>query len=263
MILHDEDLIREYTEKGFWGKSTLLDRFSENVRDFPEREALVDPPNRKELVGSDAERLNYGELAKIVDSVAAELQDAGVEKDSIVLVQLPNVWELAMLYLAIAKAGGIISPMPMQWRAKELGYAAGLTNARHYITVEEFKGYRHAETGKEIVENVITLDDVREMSKKGRKPEEVEIDANDVFTICWTSGTEADPKGCPMTHNNWYYISGFRSAMNVPPNPRILCVAPLVNMTGVGVNYIPWIFEAGTLVLHHPFDPVICLRQLV
>ncbi len=263
MILHDEDLIKEYTEKGFWGKSTLLDRFSENVRDFPEREALVDPPNRKELVGSDAERLNYRELGKIVDSVAAELQDAGVEKDSIVLVQLPNVWELAMLYLAIAKAGGIISPMPMQWRAKELRYVAGLTNARHYITVEEFKGYRHAEIGKEIVENVITLDDVREMANSNRKPEEVEIDANDVFTICWTSGTEADPKGCPMTHNNWYYISGFRSAMNVPLNPRILCVAPLVNMTGVGVNYIPWIFEAGTLVLHHPFDPVICLRQLV
>ena len=263
MILHDEELIKEYTEDGFWGTKTLLEYFEENVKRYPEREAVVDPPNRQDLVGGEAERISYAELGKIVNSVAAELQDAGVEKDSIVLVQLPNVWELAMLYLAIAKAGGIISPMPMQWRAKELGYVAGLTNARHYITVEEFKGYRHAETGKEIVENVITLDDVREMSKKGRKPEEVEIDANDVFTICWTSGTEADPKGCPMTHNNWYYISRFREAMNVPPNPRILCVAPLVNMTGVGVNYIPWIFEAGTLVLHHPFDPVICLRQLV
>ncbi len=263
MILHDEGLIREYTEKGFWGTKTLLDYFEQNVKSNPEREAVVDPPNRKDLVGSEAERLSYAELGKIVDSVAAELQDAGVEKDSIVLVQLPNIWELAMLYLAIAKAGGVISPMPMQWRKKELDYVAGLTKARHYITVEQFKGYNHAEVGKDIVENVITLDELRDMGKSGRKPEEVEITANDVFTICWTSGTEADPKGCPMTHNNWYYISGFRKAMNVPPNPRILCVAPLVNMTGVGVNYIPWIFEAGTFVLHHPFDPVICLRQLV
>jgi acyl-CoA synthetase (AMP-forming)/AMP-acid ligase II len=29
------------------------------------------------------------------------------------------------------------------------------------------------------------------------------IDPNDVFTLCWSSGTTAEPKGCPLSHNNW------------------------------------------------------------
>jgi len=29
------------------------------------------------------------------------------------------------------------------------------------------------------------------------------VTANDVFSICWTSGTEAAPKGVPRSHNEW------------------------------------------------------------
>ncbi|WP_211230105.1 class I adenylate-forming enzyme family protein [Desulfovirgula thermocuniculi] len=43
---------------------------------------------------------------------------------------------------------------------------------------------------------------------------------------------------------------------------RILCVAPLVNMTGVGVNYVPWLLTGGTLVLHHPLNMQVLLQQL-
>jgi acyl-CoA synthetase (AMP-forming)/AMP-acid ligase II len=263
MILHPEELIREYTEKGFWGNKTLLDHFSEVVKKKGDSEAIVDPPNKADLVSLEPERLTYSRLSRAIDSVAAELQDIGVSKDSIVLVQLPNIWELAMLYFAIARAGGIISPMPMQWRQKELRYIASLTRSKHFITVREFRGFRHADAGKEVVENVVLLEELKEMSKSGRKPQEVNIDANDIFTLCWTSGTEADPKGCPLSHNNWIYLASLRKVMNVEEGARILCIAPLVNMTGVGVNFVPWIFVSGTLVLHHPFDPIICLRQMI
>ncbi len=37
----------------------------------------------------------------------------------------------------------------------------------------------------------------------------------------------------------------------------------IVNMTGISVGLIPWIMSAGTLVLHHPFNPLIFVRQLV
>jgi len=264
MILHSEELIREYTERGYWGNTTLLDIFYENAATHPDREAVVDPPNRGELVGGKPERISYSKFLKAVNSVAAELQDIGVGKDNIVLVQLPNVWELAMLYFAIAKAGGIISPMPMQWRQRELSYIAKLTGSNHYITVEEFKGFRHTDVGKEFVENVILLEDVRDFSKAGREPEDIEIDANEIFTICWTSGTEADPKGCPLSHNNWLWAAkNLTRVFGVQEGDRQLCVAPLVNMTAIGVNYISWLYTAGTLVLHHPFNPEICLKQLV
>jgi len=49
MILHSEDVIREYTEKGYWGVKTLLDYFYENVEKNSDREALVDPQIKKSL----------------------------------------------------------------------------------------------------------------------------------------------------------------------------------------------------------------------
>ena len=56
--------------------------------------------------------------------------EAGLQKDDVVMAQMPNCWELAMLYLAVSRAGGILSPVPMQWRAKEIGYVAELTEAK-------------------------------------------------------------------------------------------------------------------------------------
>ena len=34
-----------------------------------------------------------------------------------------------------------------------------------------------------------------------------QVVADDVFTICWTSGTEAQPKGVPRSHNEWLVVA--------------------------------------------------------
>lgn len=42
-----------------------------------------------------------------------------------------------MLYLAITKAGGLSTPVPMQWRPEELKYVATITESKALITIEE------------------------------------------------------------------------------------------------------------------------------
>ena len=66
---------------------------------------MVDPPNRDELVGTPPQRLSWAEFGRAVDATAAELARRGFGKDDLLVAQLPNIWELAMLYLAAAKAG--------------------------------------------------------------------------------------------------------------------------------------------------------------
>ena len=105
MILHEPELIEEYSDKGYWGDRTLLDRFAANRAAYPDREAVVDPPNRDELVGTPPQRLSWAEFGRAVDATAAELARRGFGKDDLLVAQLPNIWELAMLYLAAAKAG--------------------------------------------------------------------------------------------------------------------------------------------------------------
>ncbi|MGM0571747.1 class I adenylate-forming enzyme family protein [Marinobacter sp.] len=265
MILHKPELIEEYTRKGYWGNKTLLERFAANCAAHPDREAVVDPPNRDELVGTSAQRLTWAEFGQAVDATAAELSRRGFGKDDVLVAQLPNVWELAMLYLAAAKAGGLLSALPMQWRRKDVGYVKEMTGARFYASAESFHGFDYKALGQELgFGHYIGLKELTGIarSEPGQVPE-VPVDANDIFTLCWTSGTEADPKGCPMSHNNWeYLISLVFTTCGLQKGDRILCVAPLVNMTAVGVNYVPWLAAAGTLVLHHPITPEILLRQL-
>jgi len=83
MILHEAQLIAEYTGKGYWGTETLLERFAANRSAHPDREALVDPPNRDELVGTPARRLTWAELGRAVDAVAAGLASRGFGKDDV------------------------------------------------------------------------------------------------------------------------------------------------------------------------------------
>ena len=132
MILHEPELIEAYSDKGYWGDRTLLDRFAANRAAYPDREAVVDPPNRDELVGTPPQRLSWAEFGRAVDATAAELARRGFGKDDLLVAQLPNIWELAMLYLAAAKAGGLLSALPLQWRSKDVGYVKEITGARFY-----------------------------------------------------------------------------------------------------------------------------------
>ncbi len=273
MILCSSEKIREYREKGYWGDRTLLDAFREQVQAGPERVALVDPPNKEELVGMAPRRVCFRELDRAADAVATALLDLGIQKDDVIMVQLPNIWELALLYVAIARAGAVIAPLPVQWRGKEFSYVAALTGAKAFITAEEFKGFHHqrmAEEQKTVLPGlkyVLSLAWLREAIAGPVDRDRlvaIPMTADDVFSICWTSGTEAEPKGCPLSHNNWTFEGNIvKRATGFQPGDVQLCLAPLVNMTALGVLFIPWLLFGGTFVLHHPLDVELSLRQLV
>ncbi len=66
--------------------------------------------------------------------------------------------------------------------------------------------------------------------------------ANEVFTIQWTSGTEADAKGCPLTHNNQIFqgkcyqahqrTRGRKSRIETPRRYRRCCSRNARRKTG-------------------------------
>lgn len=272
MILASEKAIKEWTDKGVWGQKTLIDFFKEHVRANPEKVCLADPLNKEALVGLEPERLTYRELDRAVDAAAEGLILKGIQKDDIVIVQLPNCWELAMLCLAITRAGGLISPVPMQWRASELKHILDKTDARAFITVKEFGGFGHEAMGIDLMSMhsflkfIITLDEIREMSRGDitGKLENIHVDANDIFTLCWSSGTEAQPKGCPLSHNNWICQATFCfEAAPIEPGDNLITAGPLVNMASVGTVYTEWLLGGGKLVLHHPFDGPTFIKQLI
>ncbi len=272
MIFASQESIAEWTGKGIWGKKTLVDYFKEQVAKTPDELGIADPLNKEALVGLKPERLTFKEFGRAVDATGEALMARGIKKDDIVIVQLPNCWELAMLYLAITRAGALISPMPMQWRQSEIEFIAGMTEARAFITVEEFAGFKHKELVEKLrsrfpsIKHVITLNEVREMAKGEvtGKLDKVTVDANDTFTLCWSSGTEAQPKGCPLSHNNWRCLCTLEyETAPIKPGYSLITAGPLVNMASIGTVFVPWLMNGGKLVLHHPFDGATFVMQIM
>ena len=272
MILASKEMIRHWTDAGAWGDKSFIDYFKEHVLAEPEKVCLVDPLNKEALVGLKPERLTYTELSKAIDAVAEALLDKGIRKDDIIMVQLPNIWELAMLYLAIARTGALISPMPMQWRISELQFIASMTNAVAVITVDTFGDFNHKDMVTRLqsstpsIKSIFTLTDIREMAKgpvTGRL-DKIHINANDIFTLCWSSGTEAQPKGCPLSHNNWLFQASLAfEAAPIKPGDNLITAGPLVNMASLGTVFVEWLKGGGKLVLHHPFDGPTFILQLI
>jgi acyl-CoA synthetase (AMP-forming)/AMP-acid ligase II len=89
------------------------------------------------------------------------------------------------------------------------------------------------------------------------------VTANDVFTICWTSGTEAQPKGVPRSHNEWLIVApSIIEAADIKPHARLLNPFPLVNMAGLSTAFASWLVLGGTVVQHQPFSLPVFLQQM-
>jgi acyl-CoA synthetase (AMP-forming)/AMP-acid ligase II len=273
------DRIERMRSLGWWSDVTVGDLFGRAVASDPARTAVVDPANRAALGLGEPRRLSYAELASAVDAIAAQLLGLGLRNGDVVLAQLPNTWECVALYLAAARTGIVLSPVAMQYRRHELDQVVALLGPKAVITVPEFKGFDHAGLGSELAQAcgaalLLAGGDAvegaqllaggpasaadRALVAAGAAPS-----ADDVFTICWTSGTEGAPKGVPRSHNQWIAISHAHfEAARIAPGDKLLNPFPMINMAAIGGCFLSWLHAAGTLLLHHPFDPQVYLQQI-
>lgn len=271
MILVSKDEIAKQTSAGWWGKETIDVRFRANAAATPDRLAVADPPNREEIDGAAPRRLTYGELAREADRIATGFLDAGLRKGDILAVQLPNTTDLVAIYLAAWRIGLVVTPFPVQWRAHELGDVLAFVDAKAAFTARTIRGNDHGTMFGTLKAKLPSLAHVfiagetdwpeADAARLDGLPEN---DANEAATVCWTSGTEARPKGVPRSHNHWM-IAGIAcaDAARLRPGDAVLNPFPLVNMAAIGGCFMPWLLTGGTLVQHHPFDLPVFLRQLV
>ena len=283
MRASSEERIREYRARGWWTDTRITDLFDAAVRTAPaDRPALLDPPNREALIGGAPRRLTFREIAELADGYALRLRELGLGRDDILITQLPNVVEYVAVYLAAMRLGVIVSPVPMQYRRHELAQIVELTDARSMLTVRALKDIEHAAGAVQLAgRSPLRVFCLGEDAPAGAMPftplpptdaaraalrahvDSLAIDADDVATICWTSGTEGLPKGVPRSHNLWIVISwAHLRGAGIQPGERLLNPFPLINMAALGGCFMSWLHSAGTLILHHPLDLPVYLQQI-
>lgn len=291
MILVPPERIDAWTERGWWGQTTLWDLFRVQLARRADEEAVVDAPNRPDFAHGAPARWRWRELADQIDRLALRLLEIGVRRDEVVVVQLPNCVEQIAVYLACARLGVVVTPVPVQYRDHELTHIIGKTRASAAITFERigkpqgghaaarmFQALQASQPslrcvlawGDSVPDGCTDLSkamaqapDATALVRLAEAERAAAVTANDVFTICWTSGTEAAPKGVPRSHNEWLVIApSIIEAGRIREHARLLNPFPMVNMAGISTAFATWLVLGGTVVQHHPFTVSVFLDQL-
>lgn len=278
MIVAEAEKRQKYRKEGWWGDQTLADLFFANCAKHPDRMALIDAPNRADFAFGAPRRMTYAELRAEVERYAGALVAAGIGKDDVIVIQLPNISEFVSLYFAAATIGAIVSPVAVQYRTHELSAMFGIVEPKAFICSTRMQHNDHLNVVRPLLGSDVKLmtvgpdapADSIDLDAQPARPEllvaysaETTIDADDVFTICWTSGTTGIPKGVPRSHNHWVGIApATYTTSQLQDGDVMLNPFPLINMASIGGITMSWLRIAGTMVLHHPFDPQIYLGQI-
>lgn len=291
MVLADPQTIADYTARGWWGQRTLWDLFADNCARLGDAEAVVDACNRQEFATGVPRRLSWNQLGEEIDRFCILLLNQNLQRDDIVVMHLPNGVEQFVVYLACARLGLIVTPVPVQYREHELTHILNITRASAVVTMQAIgkPGQAHASArmycelqashpnlravlawGEGQEPGVIPIEQAMpaqtgpaESARLAQAQADAAVSANDIFSICWTSGTEAAPKGVPRSHNEWLIVPpSIIEAGVLQPGARLLNPFPFVNMSGLSTALATWLTLGGTVVQHHPFSLPVFLQQL-
>lgn len=273
--------IADYTARGWWGTDTLSSLLDRAASNKPTRLALIDQPNRAEIAFGEARRLSFAEMRDKSLQLASFFLSEGIRADDKVIVQLPNISELVITYLALARIGAVISPASMQYGAFELQHQRDVLSPKAMIVIDRLGKHRPAEALSKVVQGLqcycfgdavpefsqaISLDTLPATNTVALNDylATYDDDANNVLTICWTSGTTGNPKGVARSHNLWLASNQATACGgNFKNGDVFLCPFPFVNMSSIGSMFYNFLQYEATLVLHHPIDFPVFLQQLV
>ncbi len=128
-----DELKDMYIGDGQWAHRGWIDIIEYNARRWPDKEAFVDARNR----------MTWAQFKKITDRLALGFIEAGLNRDDVVIGQLPNCIENVALWIACEKAGLVhLYSMPTN-REKETGHFIEYTNAVAAVTCFEFRRFNH------------------------------------------------------------------------------------------------------------------------
>ncbi len=246
---------------------------SPNVSNYVENSALAHP-DKLALVFEGQGQWTFNELNEKINQVANGLVDLGVKKGDRVSLFLPNCAEAIFFYFGVMKMGGIVNPVNMMLKEKELGYIIEDCDPAVIVTAAEvidapLKVFGKPENKAKTMivvnggstDNTIACEDW--LDEHSRSFDPVSAGSGDLAAILYTSGTTGHPKGVMLTHKN-LWVNARHCADWAETTYRDTGVASLPLFHSYALSHVIgelWM-SAGTIVWQKRFDPTLTLEAL-
>ena len=218
-------------------------------------------------------RLSYGEFNSYVNRWANALHSLGVRRGDQVATVLQNSLELLATYWSCAKLGA--AAVPLSPLLLEDGLQSLFSDARPRVIVT-------SQALRSVVEGAVkrltylpaptcvlidgTAPDFESsealISTSPDTEPEVAVEADDLATIMYTSGTTGLPKGIMHTHFiRSMYAGLLASNWEMNTASRVLQTGAII-FNGALVTMLPAIYAGATYILHEQFDVDAMLKTI-
>jgi len=235
--------------------STLPNLLRERAAAHRERLLLID----------GARRLTYGEFAREAARVAAALVRLGVKKGDKVALLLDNCPEFLFVIFAAAQVGAVFVPVNTAFAAEEVGYVLDHSEAKYLLAgaeylplVEKARAFcprveRMIVLGAEIGAGFVGWDEF--LRGAARDAPAIDISADDLASITYTSGTTDRPKGVMLTQLAYAFAPQKRAeALGWNEGDRALVVLPLFHVNALCHTALALFSVGGSMALAKKFS---------
>ena len=210
--------------------------------------------------------LTYGDLDDGSARVAALLRRRGLEVGDRVGVMLPNVLEFPLAYYGVLRAGGIVVPMNVLLKRREIAFYLEDSGAKLILAWHGFLDEARAGAADAGAELIAVEPEELAAALAGLEPtaEIVDTDAEDTAVILYTSGTTGKPKGAELSHRNLDENSEIvsRTTCLVEAGDVVLGALPLFHSFGQTVGMNGSLRRGACLTLVPKFDPGAALATI-
>jgi long-chain acyl-CoA synthetase len=223
----------------------------------------------KAAVLFDGGALTYAEIDALSDHFAAGLRREGIKASQAVALQLPNIPQFVIAYFGILKAGGVVVPLNVLLKAREVTFQLADCEAKALITwagvaMEAAKGA--ADAGLDRI-FVVNMPGVTELPV-GRAFEELlagpydkspgmeQTEPGDTAAIVYTSGTTGRPKGAELSHFQLYMNAETPGRLfGIRDDDVVMVVLPMFHVFGLSSELNVCVRFGATMSLVPRFEP--------
>ena len=234
--------------------TSLAQHLTETAKAFADRPALK----------LDDMIVNYAVLNEGATRIAGLLKEKGIEPGDRVGIMLPNVPYFGVVYYGILRAGGVVVPMNVLLKGREVAFYLKDSGAKLVFAWHDFG--EAAQTGAEEAGSEAILVKPGEFEQlvmdAPRAEEDEPREGHDTAVILYTSGTTGTPKGAELTHSNLSEncTIAARTLIEVSEDDMVLGALPLFHSFGQTCGLNAAVATGACLTLIPRFDPVKALE---